>query len=149
MVIFMDLPIKRIELKRIDTSRFLSSKEMKNLKVKISLSNKIKAFEKIEDEYVVLVTFHVDYSGLGYLTADINVFLSENYGEKAFSEWKKSGKLPDDVLDNVMRAIFSGPIIDIMFIARIMHLPPPVPIQVVTSKRPGGDKSSTSNIGVM
>jgi len=145
----MEVPVKRVELKHIEASRFLSSKEMKNLKVKISLSNKIKAFEKIEDEYVVTVTFHVDYSGLGYLTADINIFLSESFGEKAFSEWKKSGKLSDEVLDTVMRAIFSGPIIDIMFLGRIMHLPPPVPIQIVTPKRPGGDKTSTSNIGVM
>lgn len=145
----MEVPVKRVELKHIEASKFLSSKEMKNLKVKISISNKIKAFERSEGEYVVTVTFHVDYSGLGYISADINVFLSENFGKKAFSEWKKSGKFSDEALDTVMRAVFAGPIIDIMLLARIMHLPPPVPIQVVTAKKPGGDKTSTSNIGVM
>jgi len=142
--------IRLIELKRVESSRTMSIKELRsrNVRVNVHLSNKVKAFARDGEDYVLTVVIHIEYVGVGYIIAEYDVYFDKSMGESAFSEWKNTGKIPEKLVNTALSAIYSAPVIDLMIISKVMNLPPPLPLKVSIEK-PGGDRSSTSNIGVM
>ncbi|MCD6503272.1 MAG: hypothetical protein J7K58_03480 [Euryarchaeota archaeon] len=142
--------IKLVELKRLEASRNISIKELRsgNVRVNVHVSNKVKSFVKDGDDYILTIVVHVDYVGLGYILAEFDVHIDKSHGEKAFSEWRSSGKVPEKLMNMALSVIYSAPVIDLMIVSKVMNLPPPIPLRVSIGK-PGGEKSSTSNIGVM
>lgn len=74
----------------------------------------------------------------------ISVLLSETVADQSISEWEKTKTVPQEIMENVLNAIFGRCIVYAISFVKDMNLPSPIPIPKLTVTKKDSAQSTNS-----
>ncbi|MCK5548885.1 MAG: hypothetical protein KAI64_07700 [Thermoplasmata archaeon] len=135
------MPIKHFELSGIDVKRFIKRGE-KVGQVRIDHNSTVTLITEVNDkEANIDFRFTATYSGLGFIKIEGRM-IYEGEAAKLAKEWSTSGKMPNEVANEVHTTIMSNCIPDAVILAKEVRLPPPLPIPKINIQAGKGKPSS-------
>lgn len=118
--------IKLFRIDGIEAKRFI---EPENVPREIRIDNNSTILSiSYEDENKVKMSFKftVTYSGIGVITLD-GILIYEGNAKEIAEEWRKKHRMPDEVAQEVHATIINNCVIEAVWIAKELRLPPPIP----------------------
>ncbi|MCD6276487.1 MAG: hypothetical protein J7J42_07095 [Thermoplasmata archaeon] len=118
--------IKLFRIDGIEAKRFI---EPENAPREIRIDNNSTILSiSYEDENKVKMSFKftVTYSGIGVITLD-GILIYEGNAKEIAEEWRKKHRMPDEVAQEVHATIINNCVIEAVWIAKELRLPPPIP----------------------
>ncbi|HHE75809.1 MAG TPA: hypothetical protein ENL31_01610 [Candidatus Aciduliprofundum boonei] len=118
--------IRLFRIDGIEAKRFI---EPENAPHEIRIDNNSTILSiSYQDEKKVKISFKftITYSGIGMIALD-GMLIYEGNAREIAEEWKKKHRMPDKVAQEVHATIINNCIIEAVWIAKEVRLPPPIP----------------------
>jgi hypothetical protein len=130
------ITIKSFELASIDGKRFTKRGE-KLRQIRIDHNSTVTLITEInKKEANVDFRFTANYSGMGVIKIEGRMIF-EGDAPSLVKEWSTTGKMPEEVANQIHTTIMNNCIPEAVLIARDIHLPPPIPLPRVNIKKRG------------
>ncbi|HHF58803.1 MAG TPA: hypothetical protein ENL44_01210 [Thermoplasmatales archaeon] len=130
------MPVKMIRLKSIEARRYLEpSQAPRQIRVDhnvtiVSISFKNQNNSTIDFQYTT------NYGSIGIIRMEGELLFEDKNARKIADMWSKSRKMPDEVATHVHNAIIQACITEAVAIAKILSLPPPIPLPQIRVGKP-------------
>lgn len=128
------MAVKFVELDSIEAKRF-SKRGEKFGAVRIDNTSTVTAITEISDkEANIEFRFTTSYGPLGTIKIEGKLVLEGNAAEIA-SQWGATMNMPENIANEVHNAIMHTCMPEAVFVARDLHLPPPIPLPQVNIQK--------------
>jgi hypothetical protein len=135
------MPVKHFELSSIDVKRFTKRGE-KVGQVRIDHNSTVTLITELNDkEANIDFRFTANYSGLGFIKIEGRM-IYEGEAAKIAKEWSSTGKMPNNIVNEVHTTIMSNCIPEAVILAKEVRLPPPIPMPKINVQSGKASKSS-------
>jgi hypothetical protein len=128
------MAVKFIELTNIEARRF-SKRGEKFPALRIDNTSTVTAITEISDkEADIEFRFTTSYGAIGTIKIEGRVVFEGNAPELA-TQWSQTMNMPENVANEVHNAIMHTCMPETVFLARDLHLPPPIPLPRIDIKK--------------
>jgi len=136
-----NMPVKHFELSAIDGKRFAKRGE-KVGHVRIDHNSTVTLISELnEREANIDFRFTANYGGLGFIKIEGRM-VYEGDAPQLAKGWASTGKMPNEVANEVHMTIMSNCIPEAVLVAKEIRLPPPIPLPKVDLKAVKGKPST-------
>ncbi len=131
------MPVKMIKLKSIEARRYIEpSQAPRQIRVDHNVTI-VSISSKNHDNSIIEFQYTTNYGSVGIIRMEGELLFEDRNARKISDMWSKSRKMPDDVATHVHNAIIQACITEAVAIAKILSLPPPIPLpQIRIGKSP-------------
>jgi len=135
------MPVKHFELSSIDAKRFSKSGE-KIRNVRIDHNSTVTLITELNNKQANIdFRFTANYSGLGFIKIEGRIIYEGDAAALA-KEWATSGKMPNEVANEIHMVIMNNCIPEAVLLAKDIRLPPPIPMPKINIQAGKGKPSS-------
>ncbi|MDI6708589.1 MAG: hypothetical protein QMC98_02290 [Candidatus Thermoplasmatota archaeon] len=128
------MAVKIIELTSIEARRF-SKRGEKFPALRIDNTSTVTAITEISDkEANIEFRFTTSYGAIGTIKIEGKLTFEGNASELA-TQWSQTMNMPENVANEVHNAIMQTCLPETVFLARDLHLPPPIPLPHIDIKK--------------
>ena len=122
------MPVKMIKLKSIEARRYIEpSQAPRQIRVDHNVTI-VSLSSKNHDNSIIEFQYTTNYGSVGIIRMEGELLFEDRNARKISDMWSKSRKMPDDVATHVHNAIIQACITEAVAIAKILSLPPPIPL---------------------
>jgi len=121
------MPIKTFELTSVDAKRFSKLGE-RIPQLRVDHNAAVTSISAVAEKSAQIeFRFTVNYVGMGLIKIEGRVVWDGNDAKDLASQWSGANKIPNEVFNPVLAAIFSNCMPPAVVVARDLGLPPPLP----------------------
>ncbi len=133
--------IRQFRIDGIEAKRFIEPENAPR-EIRIDNNSTILSINYLDEKKAkISFKFTVTYSGIGMIAME-GILIFEGNAKQVTEEWKKKHRMPDEVAQEVHATIINNCVIEAVWIAKEVRLPPPIPPPAQFLQQKGGNKRS-------